>query len=253
MSNLDRNTSNEIISSVLVLLDLLPERDIKLIENILLNEDNISLTQIKLLTGLSGPSLEACAGFFRYKSIGKDVLLIALQTGQAIKERILDQTDKCDLIWTGPIQFPVPARSTISVIQEMIDKAENSITIVGYRIEEYAEHIVNSLHRAVLRGVKVRFVIDRAQVQMPVLKRIWKTDNLPPIYSRRINKSDLMASVHAKIVIIDSLVLLVTSANLTFHGLHSNLEIGIRVRGRTATEAEKLINEVIRTGYLELI
>jgi hypothetical protein len=253
MSDLDKHTRDEIIRYVLTLLDLIPEKDIEILEGLLREEKEITLSQVRVLTGISGPSFEALAGFLRHSSRWREILLVALQTGRAIKKHVLHNTDKCSLIWTGPIQFPVPARSTGSIIREMIDEAEATVTIVGYRLEEYAEQIIESLNIAVRRGVKVRLVIDRAQKQLPFLKTIWKMEELPPIYTRKIKDDDPMASIHAKIVIVDSSDLLVTSANLTFHGLHSNLEIGVRIVGKTASDAERLVNEIIRSGHLELV
>ena len=52
----------------------------------------------------------------------------------------------------------------------------------------------------------------------------------PRILSREINPGDPFSSMHAKVFLADESTALVTSANLTAHGLHRNIEIGILVR-----------------------
>jgi hypothetical protein len=43
----------------------------------------------------------------------------------------------------------------------------------------------------------------------------------------------------------------VTSANFTFHGLHGNIEIGVRLRGAPATEARKIFSHLVENRILE--
>ena len=44
---------------------------------------------------------------------------------------------------------------------------------------------------------------------------------------------------------------LVTSANLTFHGLEGNIEIGVRLRGEPAGEARKVFSHLVENGIVE--
>lgn len=250
MPNLDRIASKEIVSSVVALMDLLSEDHLEIIEKMLLEGEDVSFTKIKKATGLSGPPADSLASFLKNLAFGKDVLLVSLQAAIAARSHTKENIDTCDLIWTGPIQFPIPARSTLAVMKEMINEAKYSVIIVGYRIEEYAEPIIRSLYDAAKRNVRIRLVIDRAGNQMSIFKKIWKDENLPEFYSRKINVRDQMASVHAKLFIVDSDNLLVTSANLTYHGLSSNLEIGVRIKGKTADRAERLVNALIAKKYL---
>ena len=54
-------------------------------------------------------------------------------------------------------------------------------------------------------------------------------------------------------MIVDRKELLVTSANLTHHGLVQNFEMGVRIRGRTAGNAHVVIRRMIDSGYFEEI
>lgn len=57
--------------------------------------------------------------------------------------------------------------------------------------------------------------------------------------------------MHAKCLLVDGSDLLVTSANFTFHGLHGNIEIGIRVRGAQAAEARKIFSHLVDSKIVE--
>ena len=57
--------------------------------------------------------------------------------------------------------------------------------------------------------------------------------------------------MHAKCLLVDTVDLLVASVNFTFHGLHGNTEIGIRLGGAPAGEARKVFSYLVESGFLE--
>jgi phosphatidylserine/phosphatidylglycerophosphate/cardiolipin synthase-like enzyme len=59
--------------------------------------------------------------------------------------------------------------------------------------------------------------------------------------------------MHAKCLLVDGTDLLVTSANFTFHGLHGNIEVGLRVRGVPAAEARKIFSHLVDNNIVEEI
>ena len=61
------------------------------------------------------------------------------------------------------------------------------------------------------------------------------------------DENDAVAKLHAKVVIVDRHDVLVSSANLTGHGLVRNLEIGIRAHGKPAEDAAAHFDELIRS------
>ena len=250
MLGLNKSIRAEIVSQALAVVDIVPEKVVQKLIDLLESDQQLTISKLNRLTGLTGLPLEAVSNFVFHSETSRETLLIILETAVTIRTYLMENMDKCDLIWTGPIQFPIPARSTIAIIQEMLSSAQERITIVGYRIEEYAEPIIRSLSSCSDKGIDVRLVIDKPETQVRVLKKHWKAKTAPRIYTRQILESDPMASIHAKMVIIDAADLLITSANLTYHGLSSNLEIGVRVRGKIAYKAESLINELIRSKTL---
>jgi phosphatidylserine/phosphatidylglycerophosphate/cardiolipin synthase-like enzyme len=56
--------------------------------------------------------------------------------------------------------------------------------------------------------------------------------------------------LHAKTLVVDRLEALVTSANLTLHGLQANLELGLRVRGPQAHAIALRFDHLIGSGVL---
>ena len=59
--------------------------------------------------------------------------------------------------------------------------------------------------------------------------------------------------MHGKAILVDGRDLLVTSANMTFHGMRHNIELGIRVRGRHVELALDFFNALLRSDLLEPI
>jgi phosphatidylserine/phosphatidylglycerophosphate/cardiolipin synthase-like enzyme len=245
----NQTSRDELIANLIVLLDNIPEEKINIISKYLETNSNISRTKLKELTRLTGLSYSALNEFIN-EYIDRHAHVLAMETAVKVRHHILNNTDLCELIWTAPVSFSVSARSTVLVIGEMINKAEHKITVVGYRVEEYASQIVSYLFDAMERGVDVTVILDRAQDQLGLFQKIWGKRKLPKIYTRSRGKTDRMESLHAKLVITDHLNLLVTSANLTYHGLFANIEIGVRIRGKLANTAQSLINSLIRIGEL---
>jgi phosphatidylserine/phosphatidylglycerophosphate/cardiolipin synthase-like enzyme len=56
---------------------------------------------------------------------------------------------------------------------------------------------------------------------------------------------------HANALVVDRLEALVTSANLTYHGLEANIELGLRVRGPQAAAITERFHHLIAAGEFE--
>lgn len=87
-----------------------------------------------------------------------------------------------------------------------------------------------------------------------ILKNAWPSNVSRPTLLKWIgNSEDAMASLHAKLLLVDRKDLLVTSANLTHHGLSSNIEVGVRVKGNMACQLANHFNSLERAGVLQRI
>jgi phosphatidylserine/phosphatidylglycerophosphate/cardiolipin synthase-like enzyme len=74
------------------------------------------------------------------------------------------------------------------------------------------------------RGIQIQIILDEAREEMPLIARMWSSTTLPGIFESRTR-------LHAKLTLVDDLDVLITSANLTYYGLKSNIEIGVESEG----------------------
>ena len=239
LSNVFRFVRNSSEDSVTALMDAL-------------KQGITSNSQLKRTTNLSGPQLERLAMLITDFGNDTNSFLLCIQTAHELQQQLSKEVEDIDLTYTGPVQFSVTGRSTSSVIMEMIEKAHRKITIIGYQITKDAKQIVEQLSKCIEGGVEIILVIDTAEGKnLDVIDNLWRGLKRPKIYTRQRGKKDVYYKIHAKTITVDSDDLLVTSANLTWHGMNKNLEMGIRVKGpMMAKKVENLVQELIESGYL---
>ena len=253
-SEISDSVRKEMVGNIVTALEIVPESAIVSIRDALERHEEMDPIKIQKLTGLSGQHLDGALLLFNGTRIRPDMLLVALDTALAIAQNARKTSERIDLSWTGPIQFSVEGRTTPSVLVEMIQDARTSIIVTGYSITQEADRVVQLLEDAVDRNVEVILVVhsDDEHRNFDTLSRLWTRKKKPQVYSRRPGPLDGYFKIHAKMIVVDGLDLLVTSANLTRHGMTNNFEIGLRIRGRTARKAEALIRNMIAGNYLEL-
>ncbi|MFC2094964.1 phospholipase D-like domain-containing protein [Candidatus Bipolaricaulota bacterium] len=166
-----------------------------------------------------------------------------------LESRLLD----AELVATLPRETPRLARPTERVVYEMIARAASEIVLLGYELTDAA--LIGLLSEARKRGADVIVICDRNRGTAQRIRRIWPGETSHPrlFHDReRINDAPY-ASMHAKCLLVDGRELLITSANFTFHGLHGNIEIGVRIKGTPAVEARKIFSHLVETRILEEI
>lgn len=205
--------------------------------------------QIQHMLQLSTADARSVASLFRSwqrMQGNEESLIAALLAAHAASSRVRAGTPSVRLVWTGPVSATVPARSTMSVLLDMIDRAQQEIVIVGYMITAAAAIIFEHLAAAQKRGVQVILIGDRLEEKLDVLRSCWPSDQrVPAFYSRAETPADPRSALHAKLVVVDQRSMLVSSANLTYHGLAGNIEIGIEIEGQIAAEVVALLNKLI--------
>ena len=242
-----------ILGNVRTVLEVIPKTSINSLQQMLDGGIDITASNVKKFTGLSGEALDSIIFLFDNKNVPRDVLALALNVALESEEHARKGIETIDMSWTGPIQFSVEGRSNISVVEEMIRNANDTITIVGYSLTKDAKKIIALLEDAIKDNVEILFVIhsDDKSDNIETLKKIWKHYKRPKIYTREPAETDVYFKIHAKMLVVDSRDILVTSANLTWHGMSNNFELGLRVRGKTAEKGQTLITELIRRKYLK--
>ena len=241
-----------ILGNVRAVLDVVPKPGLFSLRQMLDDEIKVTASNVKKFTDISGEALDSILFLFDGGKIPTDVVALALNAALDSEERARKGIETIDMSWTGPIQFSVEGRSNVSVVEEMIRNAKDTVTVVGYSITGDAKKIINLLEDAVKDNVKVTFVVhsDGKSGNIDTLKKTWKFYKRPKIYTREPAATDVYFKIHAKMLVVDSRDILVTSANLTWHGMSNNFELGLRVRGKTAKKGQTLISELIRRKYL---
>lgn len=214
---------------------------------------NTALSPYTIRADLLVPFLTA------WRSIGHTLMppqalamaLSATRTSQAEAERV---APRVSLAWTGPYGPGITARPTLGLMLEMMDLARRRILLVGYDLtagNEASRSLVSALVRARVRGVQVTVALHDDGENHLVLGDLWPSQLALPRLLRWVGRANnQMAKLHAKLLAVDGEDLLVTSANLTWHGLDQNIEVGVRVQGDSAFELECLFGILERRGLL---
>jgi phosphatidylserine/phosphatidylglycerophosphate/cardiolipin synthase-like enzyme len=184
---------------------------------------------------------------------GRDVAIAveAIRVGRALLQR----GPEVQIVCTAPFGPKVPVRTTFATSIEMIRTAKREIVVVGYLFTEGAKQVLQEL-AAVGRAqaVAITLVGNRLTEQLALLKSIWDGQTYrPKLLSREADPNDTLATLHAKLLVCDRYDALITSANLSSHGLHHNIEIGIRVRSAEMGSLVDFVQSMAHTGELKVV
>lgn len=170
---------------------------------------------------------------------------LAIQRDEADRQRV-----DVELVATLPVGAPGLARPTNQVIREMLKSPRTGVTIAGYEISN--DEIIQRLIALAQARLPVTFICDRTRRSAEAIRALWPRDLPPAIVYEDGVRADAprYASMHSKILLVDQEDLLITSANFTLHGLHANIEVGIRVQGGVAAEVGKILAHLIWAGVL---
>lgn len=156
--------------------------------------------------------------------------------------------DKCELVITAPTSFRLRARRTEDVVAQLIMQACRSITITGYSISDYFDGMLDSMIQKSTTGVYVNLYINDVEKHGEQLQRAksYRGQYLR-LYEYNRAEADRMAALHAKIIVVDGVSSLVSSANLSYHGMQGNVEMGILIQSADkAGTIEELLKELRR-------
>jgi hypothetical protein len=185
---------------------------------------------------------------------GRDVG-IALATLAHARPQDSSADEQVEVVCTAPSRFGVPLRTTFATAVEMVQAARQTIFVIGYIFTGGARTLIEQLAIARRdRAVHVTLIGNRMWDQLSVLRSIWPADTpLPSIFSREASPADDMAALHAKLLICDSIIALITSANFSHHGLHENIEMGVKIRSPSVARLVEFIQAMIRSGEVSAV
>jgi hypothetical protein len=155
----------------------------------------------------------------------------ALMTLAFVRDTAAVQKDSVEIACTAPTRLGVPLRTTYATAVEMVEEARDELLVVGYVFTEGAKSLLERIAAAGRdRRVRVTVIGNRMEDYLPALRSAWPPDcPAPRVFSCQGNPRDEMSALHAKVLVCDGSTALITSANFSHHGLHENIEIGVKV------------------------
>lgn len=168
----------------------------------------------------------------------QDAIKVSMLADALIANR---KKDSVEIVTTTPISFQTTGRKTQVVIEEILSSATRSITFTGYSISEYFEYLLKLIDHKSRCGVNVNLYINDYGTHKKVLLDIYhKERKFFKVYKYAGNTEDKMAALHAKTIIVDEEKVFISSANLSYHGLSSNIEIGTLIISKS--KAKQLLS-----------
>ncbi len=169
-----------------------------------------------------------------------------------------------ETVWTGPEQTELIHRSPAQAVYDVLDAAREELIVVSYATRR-VQPVLDRLHAAASRDVRIMFIIERGKEYGGKLAYDpLKQSGLPdvagielyywPLTKRPKTPEGDVGSLHAKCIVADRHIALVTSANLTDYALSINIEMGLKIEGGDAPRqiAEQFVG-MVEMGILEKI
>lgn len=173
------------------------------------------------------------------------------------------------LVLTGVHESSAPTRDTAAVVRALLASAQSEIVLAGYAFYDARELFLPIVEKMRLDpAFAVTLIIDlkrkpgdvslEAALAQRLLadfwKRHWPWSPRPKLlYDRRALALELKqrAVMHAKFVLIDQQVALITSANFTPAAHYTNIEVGVIVRDQASVQQLVGFVQSLRTQLSE--
>lgn len=179
-----------------------------------------------------------------FKNCDEDEIMEILSLCVSVYGKKHNET--AELVVTFPDSFRVKSKKTEAVVYSLINEAEKSITMTGYSISDFFSEMLDIIIKKSQQGVYITLYINDLERQKEVLERLLSYQSkFLKIYEFQKDAEDKMAALHAKVLVIDRKVSLVSSANLSYHGMQGNIEMGILLQSQEkAKKIEALLKEL---------
>jgi phosphatidylserine/phosphatidylglycerophosphate/cardiolipin synthase-like enzyme len=216
---------------------------------------------ISSLPGVDTQTARRCADAFTGLSgrVDKSAVSLALRAALGLRDVERLQRPEIEIVWSGPEADGPLVRPTAVVIEEMLRgvREAGEILLVGYSLTAEdgspMSAIIDLLGLASRRRAVVTVILHRDEEarNRANLLAAWDVRAVKPrLFTWSPPPEFPYTKLHAKTLVVDRLEALVTSANLTLHGLQANLELGLRVRGPQAQAIALRFDHLIASGVL---
>lgn len=156
--------------------------------------------------------------------------------GAALAKARLAQTNKIDLIWTGPSTNLVPTRRTEPALVQVINAAEAKLFLSSFVAYSFPT-VLEALSNALSRNVEISILLESSEafgggVSFDVIGKMKSVLPNALVYSWDRKSADhIGGKVHAKVAVADRKQCFISSANLTDHAMNINMEAGVIIYG----------------------
>ncbi|HSN98575.1 MAG TPA: DISARM system phospholipase D-like protein DrmC [Candidatus Nanopelagicales bacterium] len=157
---------------------------------------------------------------------------------------------KVELVWTGPERLGSSSRDTKVVVAELFGRARRSVLVSSYSLGSGATLFAPLAARmSEIPSLRVRMFFDitvgderqpgprtreayEARFVQRFLGTQWRGARLPEVFHDPRTIEDASIHFHAKCIVIDDEIALVTSANTSGAAQKENIEAGVLVEDR---------------------
>lgn len=146
-----------------------------------------------------------------------------------------------ELVWTGTALPGLPTRRTEQALVEVIESAHEELWIASFAAFSF-DSFFEALAKAAERGVRAHLLLEehdegtrRVEPERRFLDRLRRTESTRRYEWARERRTRAEGGraglMHAKVVLADGSIALITSANLTDSAMILNMEVGVLIHG----------------------
>jgi phosphatidylserine/phosphatidylglycerophosphate/cardiolipin synthase-like enzyme len=188
---------------------------------------------------------------------------LALRTASHVHQLDHD-SEVVELVWTGPDVDAVPFRRTEQAILQVLDSAQERITLVSFAVYHIPQ-IRDSLVRAAHRGVRIAVIVEtphkrEGENEYNTIQALGdEVSSCSAVYywpedQRKRDSAGRQGILHVKSAVADGRWLFLSSANLTEYAFTINMELGLLVTGGSLPrQVEEQFDRLIAMGVLERV
>jgi phosphatidylserine/phosphatidylglycerophosphate/cardiolipin synthase-like enzyme len=193
-------------------------------------------------------------------AVPAEAVALALRTALHA-ERVRRESQAVEIAWTGPATEAHPFRRTEQAILQVLDSAQERITLVSYAVYRIP-NVCGALVRAARRGVRISVILEtpdklEGENEYSTLRALgddvaacsavyyWPKDR------RGRDDNGKLGILHVKCAVADGRWLFLSSANLTEYAFTINMELGVLVTGGSLPgQVQEHFDRLIHAGLL---
>lgn len=201
---------------------------------------------LQQIAGLRASTVAEAIGGLRRQGFSSAQIALLVSAMEETRERIPDPGLVFELVLSGPPLQDIPTRHTGAVVRTLFAEAAHEVLVAGYAIHQ-GEDIFSPLHQRMLAvpSLAVRLCFDIRRKDLAVDQdtidafahefnaKHWPWPEQPELFffPRSMEPAPgERGSLHAKCVIVDRRIALITSANFTEAAQIRNIEAGVLIK-----------------------